>query len=40
MQSELINLSEIINNDISCENKDHRYRKPYDGNFFAVVNPT
>ena len=40
MQSKLINLSEIINNDVSCEKKDHRHRKPYDGNFFAVVNPT
>ena len=34
MQSKLINLLEIINNDVSCENKDHRHRKPYDGNFF------
>ena len=40
MQSKLINLSEIINNDVSCENKDYRHRKPYDGNFFAVVNHT
>ena len=40
MQSKLINLSEIISNDVSCENKDHRHRKPYDGNFFAAVNPT
>ena len=40
MQSKLINLSEIINNDVSCENKDHRHRKPYDGIFLAVVNPT
>ena len=39
MQSNLINLSEIINNDVSCENKLHRHRKPYGGNFFAVVNP-
>ena len=38
MQSKLINLSEIIIN-VSCENKSHRYGKPYDGNFFAVVNP-
>ena len=36
MQSKLINLSEIINNDISCENKDHKHRKPYGHNFFAV----
>ena len=40
MQSKLINLSEIINNDLSCENKDHRHRKPYGSNFFAIVNPT
>ena len=40
MQSKLINLSEIINNDASCENKDHRHRKPYDDNFFSSVNPT
>ena len=33
MQSKLINLSEIINNNVSCENKDHRHRKPYNGNF-------
>ena len=39
MQSKLINLSEIINNDVSSENKDRRLRKPYDGNFFAVINP-
>ena len=26
MQSKLINLSEIINNDVSCENKDHRQK--------------
>ena len=25
MQSKLINLSEIINNDVSCENKDYRH---------------
>ena len=36
----LINLSEIINNDLSWGNKDHRHRKPYDSNFFAIVNPT
>ena len=30
MQSKLINLSEIIKNDVSCENKDHGYRKSYD----------
>ena len=35
LQRKLINLSEIINNDISCENKDHRYRKHYKGNFFC-----
>ena len=35
-----IDLSEIINNDISCENKDHRHRKSYDGIFLAIVNPT
>ena len=40
MQSKLINLSEIINNDVSCENKDHRHRKPCSGNFFVVINPT
>ena len=40
MQSKLINLSEIINSDVSCGNKDHKHRKPYDGNFVAVVNPT
>ena len=40
MQSKLINLSEIIDNDVSCENKEHRHRKPYDGIFLAVVNPT
>ena len=40
MQSKLINPSEIINNGLSCENKDHRHRKLYDGIFFAVVNPT
>ena len=40
MQSKLINQSETINNDVSCENKDHRHRKPYDDNFFAVVNST
>ena len=40
MQSKLINLSEIINNDVSCENKNHRHRKPYDSNLFAIVNPT
>ena len=34
MQSKLINLSKMINNDVSCENKDHRHRKPHDGNFF------
>ena len=28
IQSKLINLSEIINNDVTCENKDHRQRKP------------
>ena len=28
MQSKLINLSEIINNNISLENKDHIHRKP------------
>ena len=27
MQSKLINLSEIINNNVSCKNKDHRQRK-------------
>ena len=32
MQSKLINFSEIINNDVSCEDKDHRHRKPCDGN--------
>ena len=37
MQSKLINLSEIISSDVSCENKDHR--KLYDSNIFAVVNP-
>ena len=26
MQSKLINLSGIINNDASCENKDHRQK--------------
>ena len=37
MQSKLINLSEIINNDVSCENKDHRlsytnsFLKPISG---------
>ena len=25
MQSKLINLPGIINNDVSCENKDHRH---------------
>ena len=40
MKSKLIDLSEIINTDLSCENKDHRHRKPYDGSFFAVVNLT
>ena len=40
MQSKLITLSEIINNDVSCENKVHRHRKPDDSNFFAVTNPT
>ena len=39
MQSKLINLPEIINNDVSCENEDQGHRKPYDGNFFAAVNP-
>ena len=39
MQSKLINLSEIIN-DASCENKDHRHRRPYIGNFFGIVNST
>ena len=39
MQSKLINLWEKINNYISCENKDHRHRKPCDGNFFAFINP-
>ena len=39
MQGKLINLSEIINNDVSCENKDHRHRKPYNSNFFVFVNP-
>ena len=34
MQSKLINLSKMINKDVSCENKDHRHRKPHDGNFF------
>ena len=38
MQSKLVNLSEIINNDVSCENKDHKHIKPYDGNSFAIVN--
>ena len=33
MQSKLINLSEIIKNNVSCEKKDHRHRKPYNGNF-------
>ena len=27
MESKLINLSEIINNEVSYENKDHRHRK-------------
>ena len=40
MQSKLINLQGIINNNASCENKNHRHRKPYDGNFLAVINPT
>ena len=40
MQSKLINLPEIINNDVSCENKDHRHRKPYSSNFFAIINST
>ena len=40
MQSKLIILSEIINNDVSCENNDHGHRKPHDGNFFFVaINP-
>ena len=26
--------------DVSCENKDHRHREPYNDNFFAVINPT
>ena len=33
MQSKLIILSEIINNDVSCENTDHRHRKPYEDFF-------
>ena len=33
MQSKIINLSKIIKNDVSCENKDHRHRKPYDAIF-------
>ena len=40
MQSKLINLSEIINDNVSCENNDHRHRKPYRGNFFAIINPS
>ena len=41
MQSKSINLLELIsNNDISCENKDHRHRKPCNRIFFADVNPT
>ena len=40
MQSKVINLSEIINNDVGCENKNHIHRKPYNSNFLAVVNPT
>ena len=39
MQSKLIILSEIINNDVSCENTDHRHRKPYKI-FSDVVNLT
>ena len=31
MERKLTNLSEIINNDVSCENKDHR--KPYNSIF-------
>ena len=33
MQSKLINLSEIVNDDISCENKDHRFFE----HFFAGI---
>ena len=40
MQSKLIYLSEKINNDVSCENIDHRHRKPYNSNFLAFINPT
>ena len=29
MQSKLIDLPEIVNNDVSCENKDHIHIKPY-----------
>ena len=36
MQIKLVNHLEIINNDVICESKDHKYRKPYLGNFFAV----
>ena len=28
VQSKLINISEIINNDVTGENKNHRHRKP------------
>ena len=38
MERKLTNLSEIIDNDVSCENKDHR--KPYGSIFVVVVNPT
>ena len=38
MQSQLTNLSEIIDNDISCENKDHRNRNPTEGSIYVESN--
>ena len=35
MEGKLINLSEILN-DVSCENEEHRYRKPYNSNCFRM----
>ena len=36
MQSKLINLSDIIiNNDVSCENKDQQQKKTFQQQFFC-----
>ena len=39
MQSKKINFLELINNDVSCENKDHRHTKPYSNNFLLSYIP-